>query len=129
MVDKPPKLEVPEQMRTFAETSVNQAKKAFDDFISATEDAVGRMEETSNTVQSGARDVNRTVLTFAEENISAAFNLAEQMVKAKDMEEMLALQQAYLKDQMAAFGEQARVVTDKAAKSAADTAKVSKPDL
>lgn len=122
MADKIPNLEVPEQMRTMAESSVGQAKKAFDDFIVATQDAVNRMEDTSSSVQTGATEINKTALTFAEENVTAAFSLAENMVKAKDMGEMMALQQDFLKTQMAAFGEQARVISDKATKSATEAA-------
>lgn len=128
MADRMPNLEVPEQMRAFAETSVNQAKKAFDDFIAATQDAVARMEETSSSMQTGANDVGKTAISFAEENVSAAFTLAEKMVKAKDMEEILALQQEFLKAQMRAFGEQARVISDKATKSASDATKAAKPE-
>ncbi len=128
MPDKTPKLEVPEQMRAFAESSVGQAKKAFDDFIAATQDAVHRMEGTSTSVQTGATELNKTALTFAEENVSAAFTLAERMVKAKDIGEMMALQQDFPKKQMATFGEQARVISDKASKTAAETAQSVKPD-
>ena len=128
MADKTPDLEVPEQMRAFAETSVNQAKKAFDDFITATQDAVTRVEDASSSVQTGATDVGKTALAFAEENVSAAFSLAENMVKARDMEEIMALQQEFLKNQMAAFGEQARVISDKAAKSASDAARAATPE-
>ena len=128
MADKTPDLEVPEQMRAFAETSVNQAKKAFDDFINATQDAVTRVEDASSSVQTGATDVGKTALAFAEENVSAAFSLAENMVKARDMEEIMALQQEFLKNQMAAFGEQARVISDKAAKSASDAARAATPE-
>lgn len=122
MSDKIPNLEVPEQMRTLAENSVGQAKKAFDEFITATQDAVHRMEDTTSSAQVGANEINKTALTFAEENVSAAFTLAEDMVKAKDIGEMMALQQSFLKNQMAAFGEQARVISDKATKSASETA-------
>jgi len=128
MSDKMPKLEVPEQMRAFAETSVSQAKKAFDDFIAASQDAVSRMEDSTSSVKTGATDINKTALTFAEENVSAAFTLAEKMVKAKDISEIMALQQNFLKSQMAAFGEQARVISDKAKKSATDAANAAKPE-
>ncbi|MEM1045916.1 MAG: phasin family protein [Pseudomonadota bacterium] len=128
MSDKSPKLEVPEQMRAFAETSVTQAKKAFDDYIAATQEAVSRVEKSSSDVQSGASDVNRAVLSFAEENVSAAFDLAGKLVQAKDVSEMMALQQEFLKHQMAVFGEQARVISDKTVKTASEAAKAVKPD-
>lgn len=127
MADKKPDIEVPEQMRAFAETSVTQARKAFDDFIAATQDAVARMETATSGARSGASDVGKTALSFAEENVSAAFSLAEKMVKARDVEEMMALQQEFLKTQMSSFGEQARVISDKATKTAAEATKAATP--
>ncbi|MBO6755121.1 MAG: phasin [Roseibium sp.] len=119
--------EVPEQMRDFAEKSVDQAKKAFDDFMSVTQKAVANAEESASAVQSGASDVNRKGLTFAEEHMDAAFKFAQAMVKAKDMEEMMTLQQDYMRRQMEALGEQARDITNTATKTAQDASKAVKP--
>lgn len=119
--------EIPEQIRTFAEKSVEQAKKAVDDFIAATHKAVDKVETSSAEVQSGALDLNKKVLTLAEENLANAFAHAQQLVKAKDAQEVLALQGDYLKAQAASFGEQVRQIGDAAAKTvSAITEKVTK---
>ncbi len=119
--------EIPEQIRTFAEKSVEQAKKAVDDFLAATHQAVSKVESSSTTVQSGALDLNKKVLSLAEENIASVFEHAQKLVQAKDPQEILKLQSDYLKAQAASFGEQVRQIGDAAAKTVSSiTEKVTK---
>ena len=40
-------------MRDFAEKSVDQARKAFDDFMGATQKAVTNVEDSASAVQAG----------------------------------------------------------------------------
>ncbi|MBD1546182.1 phasin [Roseibium aggregatum] len=118
--------EIPEQMRDFAEKSVDQARKAFDDFMNVTQQAVSKVEDSASAMQTGTSDVNRKALTFAEEQVDAAFKFAQEMVRAKDMEEIMSLQQGYLHKQMETLGEQARDISDTATKAAQDAAKSAK---
>ncbi|WP_428699686.1 phasin family protein [Stappia sp.] len=106
-----------------ADQSVGQARKAFDDYMSATRKAVGSAEDTAQTVKAGADDMGRTALEYTEEHVSAAFDLAQKMVRAGDVQEMMKLQSEYLRKQMEALGEQVRDLGDKAARTAQDAAK------
>ncbi|MEP3279080.1 MAG: phasin [Stappiaceae bacterium] len=121
MADTKDGFEVPEQMREFADKSVDQAKKAFDDFIEATHKTVTSIEDTAANVQTGATDVNKQALSYAEENVTAAFELAQKMVRAKDFQEMMTLQNSYLQRQMENLGEQARELGDKMTKNSGNT--------
>lgn len=118
--------EVPEQMRDMAEKSVDQARKAFDEFMSVTQKAVAQAEESASAVQSGAGDMQRKSLSYAEEHIDAAFNFARSLVKATDMEQVVALQQDFMRKQMEALGEQSRDLSDRAVKAAQDAGKATK---
>ncbi|MEP0232880.1 phasin [Roseibium sp.] len=118
--------EIPDQMRDFAEKSVDQARKAFDDFMNVTQKAVENVEDSTSVAKSGASDVNRKTLSFAEEHMDAAFKFAQQLVRAKDVEEMMGLQQTYLRGQMEALGEQARDLSSTATKAAQNVAKAAK---
>ncbi|ADZ71933.1 phasin [Polymorphum gilvum] len=118
--------EIPDQMRDFAEKSVDQARKAFDDFIVMTQKAVSNVEESTSAVQSGAADMNRKALGYAEEHVDAAFRFAQQMVRAKDVEEMMKLQQDYLRRQMEQLGEQAREFSDTATRTAQEATKAAR---
>ncbi|MES0809753.1 phasin [Roseibium sp. SCPC15] len=115
--------EVPEQMRDFAEKSVDQARKAFDDFMGATHKAVTNVEDSANAVQAGAADANKKALNYAEEHVNAAFKFAQELVKADNVEDMMKLQQNYLRGQMEALGEQAREFSNSATKAVQDVAK------
>ena len=115
--------EVPDQMRDFAEKSVDQARKAFDDFMGATHKAVTNVEDSAGAIQAGAADVNKKALGYAEEHVNAAFKFAQELVKANNVEDMMKLQQDYLRSQMETLGEQAREFSDSATKTVQDATK------
>ena len=52
--------EIPAEMRAFAEKSVEQAKQAFDSFISAAQHAVNTAENQAASARTGAKEVGRT---------------------------------------------------------------------
>ncbi|APF36558.1 phasin [Chelatococcus daeguensis] len=98
-----PNYEIPAEMRDFAERSVEQARKAFDGFIAAAQRAVTAFEGSATTVQSSTQDLTHRTLSFAEQNIAAAFDLAQKLVRAKDMQEAMQLQADYLQKQLASL--------------------------
>jgi phasin len=117
--------EVPADMRKFAEQSVEQARQAFDRFISAAHEAVADFEGRAQTARSGAMDVGGRAMTFAERNMAASFEFAQQLVKAKDVQEVIRLQTEYVKAQVQALNEQTKELADSAAQIAKDAS--SKP--
>jgi phasin len=100
--------EIPNDLRDFAERSVEQARKAFEGFLSVAQRASGVAGDATATSQSGARSVSAHVLSYAERNVNAAFDLAQKLVRAKDPQEALALQSEYMKTQLAVLQEQAK---------------------
>lgn len=112
--------EIPEQMRAFADKSVDQAKKAFDDFMNATAQAVEKSETSAKSIQSGARDVNRQALAFLESNVAASFDFAQQLVRARTVEEIARIQQAFLQKQTEATQSQTRDLAETIGKAATD---------
>lgn len=111
--------EIPTEMRELAERSVEQARKAFEGFVGAAQKAAGTLQASQNTFQSGARDVSLKTMSFAEANIKAAFDHAQKLVKAKDMQEVMQLQSDYVKQQIATMQEQAKEIGSIVQKSAA----------
>jgi phasin len=103
-----PPFEVPNELRDFAERSVEQARKAFEGFLSVAQRTAGAAEDAANTTQSSAKSMSAHVLAYTEQNVNAAFDLAQKLVKAKDPQEALALQGEYLKSQLAALQSQAK---------------------
>jgi phasin len=98
-----PNYEVPAEMRDFAEKSVEQARKAMDGFINAAQKTVDTFEGSANTVQASAKDATRKTFTYAEQNIAAAFDLAQKMVRAKDMQEAMQIQAEFVRSQFEAM--------------------------
>ena len=94
-----PSYEIPPEMRDFAEKSVEQARKAMDGFIGAAQKTVDTFEGSANTVQTNAKDMTRKTFAYAEQNIQAAFDLAQRMVRAKDMQEAMQVQAEFVRSQ------------------------------
>src|SRR6266511_1862716 len=116
------RFEVPPEMRAFAEKSVEQARQAFDGFISAAHQAMSTFEGQAETARKGARDVTDKAITFAEQNIASAFEFAQDLVRAKDIQDVLRLQAEYVRRQMQALTEQAKELGESTSKAAKDAA-------
>ena len=66
--------DVPTQMRQFAEQSVEQARKAVDNFMAAAQKTVTTLETQASSAQSSAMDVGQKAIGFAEQNIANSFD-------------------------------------------------------
>ena len=116
------RFEVPPEMRAFGEKSVEQARQAVDGFISAAHQAMSAFEGQAETARKGARDVTEKAMTFAERNIASAFAFAQDLVQARDLQEVLRLQADYIRQQMQALHEQAQELGESTSKAAKDAA-------
>lgn len=111
--------EIPKEMRAFAEKSVEQAKLAFDSFITAAQQAVNTAESHATTARSGAKEAGDLAMRFAERNIASSFDFAQRLLRAKDPQEVAALHAEYVKSQVATLTEQAKELSQQAARMAA----------
>ncbi|MBN9467651.1 MAG: phasin [Bosea sp.] len=122
--------EVPTEMREFAEKSVDQARKAFDGFINAAHKAVDSVHGSAESARVSTQDATRKAIGYAEANVAAAFELAQKLVRSRDVNEVLQHQSEFLKSQMASFQTQLKelgsVVQEAAAKTAETAAKATK---
>ena len=121
-----PSYEIPTEMRDFAEKSVEQARKAFDSFMGAAQRTVDTLETSASTVQSNTTDMTRKTFSYAEQSISAAFEHAQRLVRAKDVQEAMQLQAEFVRNQFAAMQNQMRdfgAIAQAAAQSTANQAR------
>ena len=88
--------EIPADMLALAEKSVEQAKQAFDVFISAAQHAVSTAENQAATAQAGAKEVGELAMGFAERNIASSFEFARKLLQAKDPTDVMALHAEYV---------------------------------
>lgn len=94
--------EIPAEMRDLAEKSVDQARKAIDGFMGAAQKTMVTMEGAGTTVQSSAQDVSRRGFSYAEQNIAAAFDLAQKLVRSRNLQEAMQHQSEFMRQQFAA---------------------------
>ena len=86
-------LEVPAEVRDFAEKTVDQARKAFDSFLAAAQKASAQSEAAAESVSSNA----------------------------KDPKEFLTIQSEYLKEQVASVTEQTKALGEAVKKAVVPT--------
>lgn len=98
--------EIPAEMRDFAEKSVDQAKKAFDGFMGAAQKTVEQTSVSTESARNNVQDMTRKSMAYAEHNVTAAFDLAQKLVRSKDLTEAMQHQAEFLKSQMASLQNQ-----------------------
>jgi phasin len=110
------RFDIPADMRALAEKSVEQAKQAFDIFISAAQHAVSTAENQAATAQAGAKEVGELAIGFAERNIASSFEFAQKLLQAKEPKDVMALHTEYVNTQIATLTDQAKELSKRATK-------------
>ena len=100
--------EMPKEMREMAEKNIAQAQAAYQQFTDAMSQAMGMWSKAipANQVTSGFAVVQERAARFAKQNAEAGFALASDIAKAKDIQEVLALQSRYAQTQMQSYAQQ-----------------------
>ena len=112
--------EIPQQMRDLAQKNIEQASAIYGQFMDAMTQAMGMWSKTmpANEMASGFKAVQDRATKFAKQNAEAGFALASDLAKAKDLQEVLALQSRYAQVQMQAYALQAQELGQVMAQSA-----------
>ena len=100
---RPMNFQVPEEMRTMAEKSLEQARQALESFLQAARRTAETMEQTTDKVQAGAKDMAQRTLSSAEQNIRTSLDYAERLVRAKDLQEAAQIQSEFVRTQSEAM--------------------------
>src|SRR4051812_10924963 len=95
--------QVPEEMRTMAERSVTQTRQALESFLGAARRTAETMEQTTDKVQAGAKDMAQRTFSSAEQNIRTSLDYAERLVRAKDLQEAAQIQSEFVRTQAEAM--------------------------
>ena len=115
--------DVAQNMRQAAESTLSQAKQAMDRYMREATRMYGAMESSVETTQAGARDINRKAIDFAEANVKATLDFAQQLVRAKDPKEIVQLQQDFLKRQVEQMNGQMKELGQQATQTASAAAR------
>jgi phasin len=117
------RFEIPQEMRSMAETSFKQARDAFEKFLAGAQAAAGSIEERGESMRAGAKDINARALGFAEKNVQASLDYAQSLVQAKDLSEIMRLHSEYVQAQMRVLAEQAGEMGQAVSRAAIDATK------
>jgi phasin len=117
------RFEIPKEMRSMAEASFDQARKAFENFVASAQQTAGSIEERGATVRAGAKDISSKVISNAEKNVQASLDYAQSLLRAKDLSEVMRLHSEYVQAQMRSLAEQASEMGQMVSRAAMDAAK------
>jgi phasin len=117
------RFEIPKEMRSMAEASFDQARKAFEKFLAGAQQTAGSIEERGATVRAGAKDISAKAISYAEKNVQASLDHAQALLHAKDLTEVMRLQSEYVQAQMRSLAEQASEMGQLVSRAAMDAAK------
>src|SRR5712675_3332147 len=117
------RFEIPKDMRSMAEASLNQARTAFEKFLAGAQQTAGTIEERGATVRAGAKDIGAKAVAYAEQNVQASLDYAQSLLKAKDLTEVMRLHSEYVQGQMRSLAQQASEMGQIVSKAAMEAAK------
>jgi phasin len=117
------RFEIPREMRSMAEASFDQARKAFESFVSQAQQTAAKIEGQGVSVRAGARDISSKAMSYAEKNVQASLDYAQQLLQAKDLSEVMRLHSEFVQSQMRSLAEQASEMGQTVARAAMDAAR------
>jgi len=117
------RFEIPKDMRSMAEASFDQARKAFENFLASAQQTTSSIEGRGATVRAGAKDISTKAIAYAEKNVAASLDYAQKLLQAKDLGDVMRLHSEYVQSQMKALAEQASEMGQVMAQTAMEAAK------
>jgi phasin len=117
------RFEVPKEIRSMAEDSFDQARKAFEKLLATAQQTAGSMEERGATVRAGAKDISTKAIGYAEKNMQASLDYAQSLLHARDLAEIMRLHGEYVQAQMRSLAEQASEMGQIVSRAAMDAVK------
>jgi len=97
-----------EKMREMAQTTLDKAKDAVSKYMAETQKLREKTDASVRASYSSVKQMNDKAVAFAEANVQAGFELAERLLQAKNPQEIGAVYQSHLKEQMEKMSAQFR---------------------
>jgi len=103
-------MEIPQEMRRLVAQNIDQAHAACKQLMDAATKVQDMMKTMvpPNPALNGLTEVAERAMRFAQQNLDAGFSLAHELAKAKDMPEMLQIQNRHAQLQVHAYALQAQ---------------------
>jgi hypothetical protein len=97
-----------EKMREMAQTTLDKAKDAVSKYMAESQKMREKADSGVRATYSSAKEMNEKAVAYAEANVAAGFELAQQLLQAKDLQEFGTIFQSHLKEQMEKMNAQFR---------------------
>jgi phasin len=121
------KPEIPEPMRDLMKMSIEQTKRAFETFASASEKTWKSLESSSQSARTTLYSLNAKFAEITRRNAEANFILAMRLAETKDFNQAIDLQSEHVRKQMETFMQQLEEVRDLTAQIVQDAAPAPAP--
>lgn len=108
--------EVPADMRAMAEQSMEQARAAVNNYLQF-------VQQGLSASQWGGSDLSKKAMGYVERNVASTFEFAQQLLHARDIQDVVRMQTEFVQAQMQVLSEQAKDLGETATKSAMDAFK------
>ncbi|MGH9808569.1 MAG: phasin family protein [Terriglobia bacterium] len=106
------KPEIPEPLRELVKMSIEQARRAFETFISTSEKTWKSLESSSPAGRASLYALNAKIAEITRRNAEANFALAMKLAESKDVNQAMELQSQHVKQQMETFVRQLEEMRD-----------------
>ncbi|HEV7823142.1 MAG TPA: phasin family protein [Burkholderiales bacterium] len=123
MSDSNVHFEIPKDVRSAAESSFDQARKAFESFLGSAQQTAHSLAGTGEVARANAKDITAKAISYAEKNVQASLAYAQQLVHASDLGEVMRLHTEYVQAQMKTLAEQASEIGQAVTRAALDSTK------
>lgn len=115
--------EMPDSVRAMMKASIEQARNAFDTFIGNSQKAMGSFQMPPNAGGEGLKQLNDKIAEFTKLNADANFRLAMKLADAKQISEVLEIQNQHARELMETFSKQLEELRDLTTRVVQDSAK------
>jgi hypothetical protein len=121
MQDMPQFAEIPDSVRNMVKASIDQTRKAFETFIGSSQKAMMQFEGPSPAATESIRQLNDKIAEFTRQNADANFRLAMKLTDAKQLNEVLEIQNQHVRDLMNTYAKQLEELRDLTMRMMKDT--------
>ena len=101
-----------EDLSTVAEQTIKQASGAMENYLDF-------FQKSMSASPWAGIELNKKVADYAQQNVATAFGFAQQLTQAKDLQDVVSIQTEFFQTQMKSLTEQAKDLSETAAKAAA----------
>ena len=123
------KPEIPEALRGLMKMSIEQARRAFETFVSTSEKTWKSLENSSPSGRASLYALNAKIAEITRLNAEANFALAMRLAESKDLNQAMELQSQHVRKQMETFVHQLEEMRDLTAQIIQEASPVKRTDV